>query len=149
MILEKTEHDLGALVEYLVTEKGHDATLRELRIVHSPKLDRRNKEDPRAFCEVEEGNPEILCSRSIEVIGAAHRVGILLHEIAHHGIDGFKSVKSEVDVDVAILKQLPSAGYDYDDHQLYVSPTRGKIVMARDVQCVCLAFLNEIGASDV
>jgi hypothetical protein len=143
IILPETEQDLTALLIYLLGRNLVGSYSAVLTVEHSERQDRYNEKSPRAFCHVMPGDKIVYCSRWIESLPGKNRVGLLLHEIGHMEIYGFKNLDDEVDVDEWILKSVPEARYRYET----VEYPAGRVVrVAQNLQTVGEDFYERIRA---
>lgn len=145
-MIPKAKRSLKALTKYLVDDREMPQVfLRSIRVNRSRPLDEDHKDDPRAFCAVEEDVPNIIfCTSAIEAVPENVRIGLLLHEIGHLLLDAFDHEipgGEEIEVDTWILKHIPEAGYTYVDcpHIWH-----GKERTALNVQTVSDAFLKKV-----
>jgi len=148
--LVDTQRDLAALREYVAAKMdrcgNHDlaARVRGIRAAHDPKHDRKNRENPRAFCYVQEQDWTIHCASALERAAPPLRVGVLLHEIGHLVLNAFKEgQESEVDVDSWVLDIFPESGYTYVDGS-YFAPHNQRFTVAKNVQHVSPEFVLRI-----
>ena len=140
--LPKAQSDLFKLTQYLVDRRGFIPAIRRMNVQHSHEEDERNEDDPRGFCHVTNQSWVISCAQVIEDIRPEVRVGILLHEFFHLYLPALNGDESEVDVDSAILEQVPEAGYYYMPRYKYVNTFKGRVVVAKNLQCVSSEFVN-------
>lgn len=139
-ILIKTSYDLSRLYEYM--SENHEMPA-GLQLKWDSEYDITNKNDPRAFCYVREGDNTIYCSAAIEALLPEVRVGILIHEVFHMILDAFDGADAEVDVDAGVMEYFPEAGYKYDD-TVYLSPWTHEMVSANEIEHVSAKFLETI-----
>jgi hypothetical protein len=145
MELPATSSDLTGLLLYLLGRNLVGQECASLEAVHSLRQDKFNLKSPRAFCHVMPGDWAIYCSRRIEDLPGRNRVGLLLHEIGHLEIHGFKSLDDEVDVDEWILKSVPEARYQYETVSYLVGDQADPRV-AQNLQTVGEDFYERIGS---
>ena len=145
MFLPRAEEDLLALTKYLET-KGYPRSLIRIQVEWSEDADLRNRKDPRGFCHVDPNEWKIYCSRAIEDVSPAVRMGLLLHEIGHLVLDAFDGDESEVDVDAWAMSAIPEAGYHYMPVYEYFNSQIGETVKAKNIEALCASFVKLLRA---
>lgn len=117
--------------------------LRGVRVTHNAYQDRRNREDPRAFCHVACGDKVIHCAAAIEQLDDREIVGLLLHEVGHIVLGCGRDPDDEVAVDEWVRNLAPESGYTYLDVR-YMSRIGGPVRTAVNLESVSHAFVNQL-----
>jgi len=142
--LPKTDLDLTNLLRYLIQRKVISADFSTLFTQYSEQQDKFNAKSTRAFCHVTPAGPwSIFCSRWIEALPGKNRTALLLHEISHLAIFGFKNLESEVDVDEWVIAHVPEAKYRYENVG-YIG-AGGLYRVATNLQTVSEEFYGRLG----
>ncbi len=133
MIFRQTQENLDRLLDYL--HRRHQLPMEfinKIELVHDPEHDKENADDPRAFCYVTEKDFRIFCTKYIEKLPVASRLGILLHEIGHLYTDAFGPDEVEVDVDEWCMEFAPELKYTYQD-VVYIR-NKNEVAEAKNLQ---------------
>lgn len=135
--LKAAKYWLTKLTSYMYSRGVPAKKIARVTLRHSVTLDKRNKKDARAFCQVECGSSLVHCSKAIEDLHERFIVGILLHEIAHVVLGCDNEPDDEVAVDEWIIKNFPEAGYAYYDTEYNNREALG-------VEAASAKFVNKI-----
>jgi hypothetical protein len=141
--LHGTAQDCLALLRYL-RSRGvlpREFKFPNMQVAHSTQQDKMNAKKARAFAHVVPGRWTIYCAAVIERLPPEFRMGLLLHEIGHLAIFGFKNLDSEIDVDEWILKSVPEARYKYENVSYFRD---GETQVALNVQRVGSEFYGRV-----